>query len=152
MWTFLKTARRSILTLAITTSLAAPAAAETSWDLLSKIEITEVITATTFEAHKTYPEELKAQANSFEITGYFVPVLPQGYQSQFLLVPAPEDCPFCGFGGYGPTLEVHVKRPLPDLPEFSELTVSGRLEFEESTDTYQAVRLVDAVWEINSRG
>ena len=150
MWTYLKTAQHSILTLATLTSLAVPAAAETGWDLLAKIEIKEVITATTFEAHKTFPEELKAQADSFEISGYFVPVLPQGYQSQFLLVPAPEDCPFCGSGGYGPTLEVHVKRPLPDLPEFSELTVSGRLEFEESTDTYQAVRMVDAVWEVAS--
>ena len=141
--------RRSTLTLVTTTSLAlaalsSPLAAD-PWALISSVEIEEIETETEWLVKKSYPDGLE-QGATLEVTGFLVPLLAQAYQSQFLIVPDPADCPFCGNGGYGPTLEVHVATPLPDLPEFSELTVTGRIELIDSTDTYQALRLVDADW------
>ncbi len=113
------------------------------WDLITAIEYTETESNGEWQVKKTFPPELRAMATAFEITGYYVPIEAQGYVTQFLLVPDPADCPFCGAGGYGPTLEVKMKRPMPDVAEASELTVRGTLNFDRSTETYRALFLTD---------
>ena len=138
---FFQAARASILTLGITTSAGAEPA---SWELISKIEIEEVETASRWLVKKTYPEGLRAQADSCRIRGFYVPVEAQAYVKSFLLVPDPADCPFCGNGGYGLTLEVHMERSMPDMAEGTEIAVQGRLELLESDETYQSVILREA--------
>lgn len=144
----------SILTLGIITSgliaygawgsrAAAPQALD-AWDLLDLAEVHEEGGEEDWRAVKTFPLELRAAATDFTIEGFVVPVVAQGYIQQFMLVEAPENCPFCGNGSYGPVLEVVTKRPIPDMPEFSEVLVTGTLEFNEATDTFQMFRLVDA--------
>ena len=138
--------RPSILTPAILISLAAlasPAPAD-GWDLLAAIEVEEVIEGDRWEARKTYPDALLAGAEGFEITGHVVPVLPEAELRTFLLVPDPDDCPFCGSAGYGPSLEVAMRRPL-DAGEGERVTLRGDLEVVADPETWQAVRLTDAV-------
>lgn len=125
-------------------SLASPLLAAEPWELITSIGYEESEADGEWKVTKTIPDALRTQADSFTITGYYVPVEAQAYVSQFLIVPDPADCPFCGSNGYGPTLEVHVTTPMPDLAEASEVTVSGKLNFDESTETYRAVYLTDA--------
>ena len=138
--------RSSILTLVTLTSLAVSAAAgdQDSWDLIAGIEITETEEAGQWRIEKQFPPALNASAESFSISGFAVPIAAQAYIESFLLVPDPDDCPFCGNSGYGPSLEVTLKRPLPALVEGTAVHVTGRLEFDLSPETYETVRLRDA--------
>ncbi|MEM8958686.1 MAG: hypothetical protein AAGC86_12825 [Pseudomonadota bacterium] len=139
--------RSSILTLATLTSLSVfPVWAEPdNWDLLAGIEITETEEAGQWQVEKTIPPALSASADAFTISGYAVPIEAQAYIGSFLLVPDPDNCPFCGNSGYGPSLEVTLKRPLLALAEGTAVSVTGRLEFDLSPETYQTVRLRDAL-------
>lgn len=126
--------------------LASPllAGSEENWQLLGSVEIKEIITGDQWRVEKTFPPALKGAAKDFEIEGFFVPVLAEGEIRQFLLVEDPADCPFCGNGGYGPVLEVHTRRPVPDMPEFTVMTVKGQLEFVEDPETMQLFKLTEA--------
>lgn len=151
--------RPLILTLGITTSavlagtvfLASGSGGNASqerdgWSLLAAVEIEEVIEGESYQAIKTYPPALLNATDGFEITGYVVPVTAEPYMTTFMLVEDPANCPFCGSSaGYGPVLEVQLKRPIAELAEFAEVRVSGRIELIEDPETYQSYRLVDAV-------
>ena len=115
------------------------------WDLIQAIEYEETETETSWSVKKTIPEGLRAQADEFEITGYYVPVEAQAYVSSFLLVPDPADCPFCGENGYGPSLEVKMKRPMPDVPEATRITIRGTLHIDDSSETYRAVYVTEGL-------
>ncbi|MEM6695075.1 MAG: hypothetical protein AAF626_10475 [Pseudomonadota bacterium] len=93
---------------------------------------------------KTFPTELKDQRDAVSVTGYYVPVLAEAYVTQFILVPQPYACPFCGSDSYGLALEVHVAEPMPDLEEGTRIEVRGMIELVESGDTYQSIILTDA--------
>ncbi|MEM1361050.1 MAG: hypothetical protein AAGF94_04970 [Pseudomonadota bacterium] len=139
--------RRSILTLVTLTSLCqiGPALAQESWRLISDIDLVESEKDGIWRVDKTIPTALQDRAQDFSITGYAVPIMAQPYIQQFLLVEDPDDCPFCGDSGYGPSLEVTLRRSLPTLAEGTEVSVTGTLEFDMSPETYQTVRLKDAV-------
>ena len=141
-------ARSSIPMLAIITSIAfaaTPSLAADPWDMLARVDIEETIDGDIWRAEKTFPPELVAAAEGFEIEGFLVPILPEAYITTFLLVEDPADCPFCGSGGYGPTLEVHLKSPLSDIPEFTRVTVRGDLVLIEDPETTQSARLENAI-------
>lgn len=139
--------RHGILTLALLGGLTSALWAEEAdnWQLLSEATVSEAEENGVWRAEKHFPEGLRAAASSFEISGYLVPVLAEPYIQHFLLVADPDDCPFCGSSGYGPALEVNLRTPLPDLPEFSEITVKGELELIDDPETFQLYRLNDAV-------
>ena len=140
--------RRSILTLATITSAALwaslPGANPVNWQLLEAISFEEVEQDGRWQVIKDFPEALTANTQDFTITGYYVPVEAQAYVTQFLLVPDPADCPFCGSSGYGFALEVRMREAMPDVDEATEVTVTGTLELLEDTDTYQFARLTRA--------
>lgn len=97
-----------------------------------------------FTWKKTYPDTLE-NGMSVTVTGFIVPVEAQAYFHTFLMVNDPQDCPFCGNGeGYGPVLEVKLKRPIAETTEFALITVEGRLEFVGDKYTSQLFRLLDA--------
>ncbi|SNR98479.1 hypothetical protein [Antarctobacter heliothermus] len=123
---------------------ASPALAN-PWDLIEAIEYKETETETSWSVAKTIPADLRAMAEGFEITGYYVPVEAQAYVSSFLLVPDPADCPFCGENGYGPSLEVKMKRAVPDMPEATKITLRGTLHIDDSPETYRAVYVTEGV-------
>ena len=153
----MKRAQRSIRTLAIITSLAVAAGfaaprdalafdSDAAWLLLGDATVEEKIDGDNWKAIKTFPDDLRAAARGFDVEGYVIPVEVQARFSRFLLVQDPANCPFCGAGdGYGPVLEVEMRRPIPEVPEFSRLRVKGTLEFNEDPETFQMFTLVDAV-------
>ncbi len=145
--------RRSIPTLATITSLALaaaalPAAADPAgWDMVTSVELSETISDDgEWRAEKVFPDALRAAAEeTFSVTGYYVPIVPEAYTTTFLIVPTPEDCPFCGGkGGFGTSLEVTTASPIADMPEGTELTVSGTLELMDDPHTFQSMRLTGA--------
>lgn len=136
--------RRLIPTLVILTSLAAPLHAD-GWSLLATATVLETEEDGIWQAEKTFPPALQAAAEDFAVKGYYVPVEAQAWIQTFLLVADPANCPFCGGGGSGPVLEVEMKRPLPDMAEFTVIAVRGRLEFIDDPDTLQMFRLKDAI-------
>lgn len=137
--------QRNILTLVTTTSLIGAACALSAqpqnWQLLGAISFEEVEADGQWRVEKEFPDALRAATDGFTITGYYVPIEAQAYVTQFLLVPDPADCPFCGSNGYGISLEVHMDQPLPDMPEATELTITGVLELIDDPETYQFARL-----------
>ncbi len=137
--------RRALAALTVGLTLTATPVWGDGWGLLEQVQIREEDKNGRWYAFKTFPKALKAAASRFEITGYYVPVQAQPYVTDFLLVQDPADCPFCGGAGYGPTLEVQLRKPLGDMPEFTVLSLRGRLELIEDTTTWQAYRLRDAV-------
>lgn len=134
---------RYLLSLTSALLIGQPALAN-PWEMITGIGYEETDKNGEWAVKKTIPDALRAQAQEFTITGYYVPVEAQPYVKQFLIVPDPADCPFCGSNGYGPTLEVEMTSPMPDLPEATEVTVTGQLNFDESTETYRAVFLTGA--------
>ncbi|MBB94277.1 MAG: hypothetical protein CML68_06720 [Rhodobacteraceae bacterium] len=118
------------------------------WALLTGASISETLVDTadgpTYRLDKTFPPDLVAAADSFEIQGHLVPMEARAQLDRFTLVPDPANCPFCGNSGYGPSLQVHMKRALPDLPEGTLLVLKGRLELNRGPDTFEMYRLVDA--------
>lgn len=147
LWTVPRTITR---TLAITTSLTlgwiAPQAAlglspEAVWNQFAQAMSVE---QSDFTWKKTYPDSLN-DGMEVQVTGFIVPIQVQAYFTTFLLVDDPQNCPFCGSGaGYGPVLEVELKRPMPETVEFEAITVAGKLEFIEDEYTSQLFRLVEA--------
>lgn len=99
-----------------------------------------------WRVEKTFPPALVAAAEApVTFSGYYVPIQAQAQVTNFLVVPDPAACPFCGSGGYGVALEVITRNAVPDMPEATGITVTGRLELVDDPETYQSVRLVDAV-------
>lgn len=140
--------QRRMATLVTATSLAVAAPVSAGWDgwsLLQSVEVKEVVQDDLWRAQKSFPPELRAATEGFEVRGFYVPIQAEPYIQRFLVVQDPADCPFCGGSGYGPSLEVHLKKPMADIPEFSEITVKGDLDLIDDPDTYQAYILRGAV-------
>jgi|GEM_PF-1050556 len=150
MWKFWTMTRTTTRTLAITTSLAlggfAPLTAlalspEAVWNELAQGMAVE---QPDYTWEKDYPGSL-SDGMSMTVTGFIVPVQVQAYFDAFLLVDDPQNCPFCGNGeGYGPVLEVQLKRAIPETGEFAQITVEGTLEFVGDEYSSQLFRLKDA--------
>lgn len=143
--TITKPAAAFLLGLVASACLLPAQASGDPWGLLAAVEVEEVIEGESYAALKTYPPALIAAQDSFEITGYVVPITAEPFISTFMLVEDPANCPFCGGSGYGPVLEVQLKRPIGTLREFTEITVEGRIELIEDPETFQSYRLVDAI-------
>ncbi|QQA42512.1 hypothetical protein [Pelagovum pacificum] len=121
------------------------AALADSWDLINEIRYLEEQNDGEWTVIKEVPAALvDAAGGQLTISGFYVPIEAEAYTTNFLLVPDPADCPFCGSGGYGVTLEVFLDEPMPDVPEATEVSVTGTLELVDDPQTYQAVRLVGA--------
>jgi len=136
--------RRVLLALAGLALSALPSAATPFWDLVAQIEYHEEERDGAWIVKKSFPEELVKQADGVTVVGYYVPIGAQAYVRSFVIVPTPEDCPFCGFGGYGIALEVQTRKPIPDIAEGTRIQLRGKLMLIESVDTYQSVILTDA--------
>lgn len=121
-----------------------PPPADPGWALLERVEIREVERDGQWAVEKDFDHVLAARnGTELTLTGYAIPLSPGEVITHLILVSDPADCPFCG-GGYGPALEVTLDLGLPYMPEFSRLTVTGRLVLVPDEDTMQAYRLENA--------
>lgn len=128
------------------TPLAAPALAETDgWHILGQIEVTEVETAENWSVVKRFPAQIEGGDPDFEITGYLVPVGWEAETRDFMLVSDLGQCPFCGSGDHGTSIEVRLADPLPVTDEGRRATLRGALHPVRDAGTMQAVVMTDAV-------
>ena len=118
---------------------------EPAWELLASIQIEDTSDDILPHMIKTFPKPVRDAAEEFVIEGYLIRFVAEPYLQEFMIVPDPPECPFCGGAGYGPYLEVNTRQPLDDLPDYTKLSLIGQLEFIEDPTVYDAVKLVDAV-------
>ncbi|MCW8843326.1 MAG: hypothetical protein OQK00_07930 [Rhodobacteraceae bacterium] len=130
-------------------STAHAATAETAapkdvWQVLDQIEIEEVITETSYEVRKTFPEALRKGALEIEITGYAVPALPGDTIRELILVSDMGLCPLCGGTDHGASLQVALNDTIPTFEESRRVTLRGTLSAVTDPETWQAAILENA--------
>ena len=125
--------------------LGSNAMAENGWHILDQIEVTEVETADSWSVLKRFPAEIEGGVESFEISGYLIPVGWEAETRDFMLVSDLGQCPFCGSGGHGTSIEVRLADPLPVTDEAKHATLRGMLQLVRDETTMQAVVMTDAV-------
>ncbi|MBM1219387.1 hypothetical protein JQU17_04200 [Ponticoccus sp. SC2-23] len=127
---------------------AAPAsqaiANDAGWDLLKSIGLEEIVTETSYEVRKSFPESLEAPVEGFSLTGFVVPLWNDGAIKDFILVSDMGFCPFCGDPEHGTAVQVELDIPMSELEEGMRITVQGVLEPVLDPETMQSVRLVQA--------
>ncbi|MEM7489845.1 MAG: hypothetical protein AAF390_12065 [Pseudomonadota bacterium] len=140
--TALSTTAMSLVTLPLA------AGAETvgdGWHLLGQIEVIEHETETSWSVTKRFPAQLEGGADTFEISGYLIPVGWEEETRDFMLVSDLGQCPFCGSGDHGTSIEVRLADPLPVTEESRHATLRGALHTVTDPQTMQAVIMTDAV-------
>jgi len=116
-----------------------------AWELLGRIDVEDVSDDILPKLIKTFPEDIRSATEGFQIEGYLVRFVAEPYLQEFLIVPDPPSCLFCGGAGYGSYLEVQMRAPLDDLPDFTKLSLRGELVLVEDPTVYDTAKLVDAV-------
>ncbi|PRY95044.1 hypothetical protein BCF33_0656 [Hasllibacter halocynthiae] len=138
--------RRAMIPLAALPAL--PAVAETegaadAWHVLDRITFDEVATEDSYAVHKTFPAEIADGAPAFEVSGYAVPMDLEG--REFMLVSDLAECPFCGAGDHGVTVNVSMAEPMPGIDASQRVVLRGALIPVHDPETWQSVILTDAV-------
>ncbi|PTQ72539.1 hypothetical protein [Celeribacter persicus] len=127
-------------------TLGFPAFAETSgWDMLKGITIEEIVTETTYEVKKGFPERLKNGIEGMELTGYAVPLTPGSEVRELILVSDMGLCPFCGSPDHGASVQVSLNTPIQGLEEGARITLKGDMMPVTDPETWQAAILENAV-------
>ena len=117
---------------------------EAGWDLLKSIGLEEIVTETSYEVRKSFPESLEGPVEGFSLTGFVVPLWDEGGIRNFILVSDMGFCPFCGDPDHGGAVQVELDTAMDDLEEGMRITVQGVLEPVLDPETMQSVRLVRA--------
>lgn len=115
-----------------------------SWHLLNEIDREEIVTDTSYEVRKNFPDALSKGAIEFEITGYAAPLTPGDLISDLILVSDMGSCPFCGSLDHGASLEVTLAEAIPAFDENTRLSLRGTLEPVTDPETWQAAVLRNA--------
>ena len=124
--------------------------ADTSgWDLIKEIQVEEIMTETTYEVIKTYPQQLEERGKGMEISGYAFPMLPGETIRELILVSDMGLCPLCGEGDHGANLQVTLAEPITNFDEAVRITLKGDLKAVTDPETWQAAILEDAQIIIN---
>lgn len=117
------------------------------WDLLSQIQIEELVTETSYRVNKTWPEGFDSTIENTRITGYAVPMFPgvPGDSVKDLILTSDIGlCPLCGSPDHGATLQVTLAEPIIGFEEGQRIALTGTLQRVEDTETWQAARLTGA--------
>ncbi|SFI57622.1 hypothetical protein [Celeribacter neptunius] len=133
------------LTASATTLSSAAFADAPGWDDLKGISIEEIVTETSYEVKKGFPERLKNGVDGMELTGYAVPLTPGADVSQLILVSDMGLCPFCGSGEHGASIQVNLDQPIIGLEEGTRITLRGDMRPMLDPETWQAATLENAV-------
>ena len=133
------------LTLAITAGSTSVWAQTDGWAMLNDIQIDEIVTDTSYEVKKTFPESLRNGVPDMVITGYVVPITPGADVVELILVSDMGLCPFCGDPSHGASLQVTLKTPAAGLEEGARITLRGDLSPVLDPQTWNAVVLENAV-------
>lgn len=140
----MKHAGSAALITALGTGTVTPALAEDGWALLSAIEIEEIVTETTYEVRKTFPETLAEGRSGMELTGYAFPISTGSEVRQVMLVSDMGLCPLCGSGEHGASVEVTLAEPLMGLEDGARVTLRGDMRPVRDPETWQSAVLENA--------
>lgn len=113
------------------------------WELLSQIEIEEIITETSYEVRKVFPSSIENGVEQFDISGYLVPLNEGAEISDFILISDMGFCPFCGSPEHGTSLQVSMADPIA-FEEGKRVTLRGALEPVTDPETWQTTLLNNA--------
>lgn len=113
------------------------------WDLLSQIEIEEIVTDTSYEVRKVFPSAIENGVEQFDISGYLVPLNEGAEISDFILISDMGFCPFCGSPEHGTSLQVSMADPIA-FEEGKRVTLRGALETVTDPETWQTTLLNNA--------
>jgi hypothetical protein len=120
-----------------------------AWQLLEEIKINEIVTETTYEVQKTFPERMEERGEGILISGYAFPMLPGETIRELILVSDMGLCPLCGNGDHGANLQVTLAEPITTFDESTRITLRGNLKAVTDPETWQAAILKDAQIIIN---
>lgn len=128
------------------TALSAAAFADApGWADLKGITIDEVVTETSYEVKKGFPDRLKDGVPGMELTGYAVPLTPGAEVRELILMSDMGICPFCGSGDHGAAVQVNLDQPIVGLEEGTRITLRGDMKPVLDPETWQAAVLENAV-------
>ncbi|MCF2903452.1 hypothetical protein L0666_00490 [Octadecabacter sp. CECT 8868] len=113
------------------------------WDLLSQIQVDEVITDTSYEVRKVFPAALENGVEQFDISGYLVPLSEGPWMYDFILISDMGFCPLCGSAEHGTSLQVSMAEPVL-YEEGKQITLRGALETISDPETWQSTILTGA--------
>ena len=132
---------RLALSFAFGTAASAAMAGDDPWALLSGVLIDEKIDGDTYTVTKTFPAAIENGIDDFFITGYAMPLTPGERITELVLVSDMGNCPFCGGGDHGVTLQVELDEPIIGLEEGTRLSLRGALEPVLDPETWQSTIL-----------
>lgn len=115
------------------------------WQLLKGITVDEIVTDTSYEVKKGFPERLRNGVKGMQLTGYAMPLTPGDDVRELVLVADMGICPFCGGLDHTATIQVNLDQPIVGLEEGARITLRGDMMPVRDPETWQAVRLDNAV-------
>lgn len=117
------------------------------WELLSQIQIEELVTETSYRVNKSWPKGFDGTMEDTQITGYAVPMFP-GFPGEsvkeLILTSDIGLCPLCGSPDHGATLQVTLAEPIIGFEEGQRIALTGTLQRVENTETWQAAKMTGA--------
>ncbi|SHI37453.1 hypothetical protein [Wenxinia saemankumensis] len=139
----------SVSRLALASALvpaAMPAVAETDlWALIEGVTVDEIVTDTSYEVRKTFPDALLGGVENVSITGYAMPYTDMdGTVRELMLVSDMGLCPFCGSPDHPGALQVLLADAATGIEEGARITVTGDLRAVTDPETWQAAVLEGA--------
>ncbi|SDW33543.1 hypothetical protein SAMN05443573_102422 [Celeribacter indicus] len=136
---------RTALAAGLCTTATATFAEAPGWELLKGISIEEIVTETSYEVRKGFPDRLKNGVEGMELTGYAVPLTPGAEVRELILVSDMGLCPFCGSADHGASVQVNLDQPIVGLEEGARVTLRGDMKPVLDPETWQAAVLENAV-------
>ncbi len=117
------------------------------WALLDQIQIEEIVTETSYEVRKSWPDAFAQDLSNMRVTGYAVAMIPgaPGQKVQELLLTSDSGiCPLCGSGDHAATLQIVLDEPLEDFVEGQRISVEGTLMRVDDSTTWQSAQMINA--------
>lgn len=135
---------RTALMSALTVSTGFAHAGTDAWTLLEQIQIKEIVTETTYEVQKQWPEGMEELGRDIKITGFAAAMIPGEMVQDIILVSDMGLCPLCGNGGHSANLQIKLAEPIPYFEEGTKLTLQGDLRKVLDPETWQSAILENA--------
>lgn len=117
------------------------------WALLDQIQFEEIVTETSYEVRKSWPDAFAQDQSNMRVTGYAVAMIPAapGEQVQELLLTSDSGiCQLCGSGDHNASLQVVLDTPLEGFIDGQRISVEGTLQRIDDKTTWQSAQMVNA--------
>ena len=135
---------RTALMSALTVTTGFAHAGTDAWTLMEQIQIKEIVTDTTYEVQKQFPEDMEELGRDIKVTGYAAATIPGAMVDEIILVSDMGLCPLCGGGDHNANLQIKLAQPIPYFEEGTKMTLQGDLRKVLDPETWQSAILENA--------